>query len=183
VRYANALHGASRGLELLAERRSPRGPSGWVAYSFARTHFDDAARGERFKGDLDQPHALTIFGTYPLSRAATVGATFRAGSNFPVAGYFVSRSGQLFAGSQRNQVRLPAYVRLDIRADRELAMFNRRAVLFGEVLNVLGRANAGLAHGVVDPATGAAAGFTAPLMPRRFLVGIQLSFRATGPDD
>ena len=47
TRYENALDGHSRGVELVVQRRSPNGLSGWVAYNLAFTEYrntDTAAR-------------------------------------------------------------------------------------------------------------------------------------------
>ena len=175
-RYANALRGTSRGIELVVSRRSPRGLSGWATYAYGRTRQSDAARGETFWADFDQRHAFNAFAQYRLSSVTTVGATFRAGSSFPIAGYVTRSNGRLLVGNERNQVRLPAYSRLDLRADRQLRYVGRPFTVFVEALNVLNRANVGLAEGSVDPVTGEAIGFTDTLLRRRISVGIVFEF-------
>ena len=175
-RYANALQGRSRGIELLVDRRSAIGLSGWAAYSLGRTRYTDAARHESFWGDFDQRHTFSLFAAYRLSRSTGVGVTFRAGSNFPIPGYLTTRDGRLFVAARRNEVRLPAYARLDVRADREVEYLGRRLTLFVEVLNVTNRANAGLASGTVDAVTGEATGFTDTLFRRRASAGILVEF-------
>jgi hypothetical protein len=175
-RYANALEGSARGIELLLDRRSPTGLSGWAAYTYGRTRHDDLDRGERFWGDFDQRHALTLFGRAPLSPRTTVGAAFRAGSNFPIPGYLLARDGDLFIGTERNQLRLPPYARLDLRADRQFHYFRRRLTVFVEMLNVLNRANAGLAGGSIDPMTGEAIGLSDTLLGRRASAGVLIEF-------
>jgi CarboxypepD_reg-like domain len=175
-RYANALQGTSRGIELLVDRRSPTGLSGWAAYSYGKTRYIDAARGEAYWGDFDQRHTVNLFGTYRFSPRTSVGATFRAGSNFPIPGYFAARHEQLFVASARNQVRLVPYARVDFRADRECQYFGRRFTLFVEVLNALNRRNVGLAEGSVNPATGEAIGFTDTLSRRRASGGVVFEF-------
>lgn len=175
-RQANTLQGRARGIELLVDRRSSIGLSGWAAYSFGSARYTDAARHESFWGDFDQRHAFSLFAAYRLSRSTGVGATFRAGSNFPIPGYLTARDGRLFVAERRNEVRLPAYARLDVRADREVEYLGRRLTLFVEVLNVTNRANAGLAGGSVDAATGEAIGFTDTLFRRRVSAGIVVEF-------
>ena len=81
-RYRNSLSGSSRGIELLVNRLSTTGLAGWAAYSYARTTYTDADRDETFWADFDQRHTLNIFGVYRFSTRTSVGATFRAGSNF-----------------------------------------------------------------------------------------------------
>jgi hypothetical protein len=175
-RYANALRGAAHGVELLLDRRSPTGLSGWAAYSYGKTRYDDVERGEQFWGDFDQRHALTLFGRARLSPRTSVGATFRAGSNFPIPGYLLARDGGLFIGAERNRLRLPAYARLDVRGDRRFDYFRRHLTVFAEMLNVLNRANAGLAGGSVDTITGEATGLTDSLLGRRASVGVLIEF-------
>lgn len=175
-RYSNALQGTSRGFEVLVSRREPLGLSGWVSYSYGRTRQTDIARAETYWADFDQRHTLNLFGVYRLSSTTSVGATFRAGSNFPVPGYLASRAGRLVAADTRNRVRLPAYRRLDVRADRQFQSFGRRLTLFVEALNALNRTNVGAGRGRVDPVTGAANGFTEPLLRRRVSAGIIIEF-------
>ena len=176
LRFENALTGRSRGVELLVERRSGTGLSGWVAYSYGRATQTDPARGETYWSDFDQRHALNLFGVYRFSPRASVGGTFRAGSNFPLPGYFDRRAPGLTAGSARNQVRLPAYLRLDLRADRQFHYLGRRLTPFVEVLNALDRSNTGRAGGRVNPLTGEAQGFTDVLLRRRVTAGIVIDF-------
>jgi hypothetical protein len=75
----------------------------------------------------------------------------------------------------RNQVRLPPYARLDVRADRAWEAFGRRFTFFVEVINVMNRANVGVAQGSVT-STGAAVGFTDKLLPRRIGAGVFFEF-------
>ena len=94
----------------------------------------------------------------------------------PDSGYLASRDGALVAGDRRNQVRLPAYARLDLRAERTFEDSGRRLSLFVEALNVLNRANVGLSDGLIRRDTGAAIGFTEPLFPRIVTGGVPVAF-------
>ena len=175
-RYRNSLSGSARGIELLVKRQSTTGPAGWAAYSYATTTYTDADRRETFSADFDQRHTLNIFGVYRFSTRTSVGATFRAGSNFPIPAYLRSRDGRLFVASERSRIRLPPYARLDVRADRGFESFGRHLTLFVEVANVLNRANVGVARGSIRPSTGEAIGFTDTLLPRRISVGLLVDF-------
>lgn len=176
LRFENALTGRSRGIEVLVERRSATGLSGWAAYSYGRATQTDPARGETYWSDFDQRHTLNLFGIYRFSPTTSVGGTFRAGSNFPLPGYFERRAPDVIVGGARNQVRLPAYVRLDLRADRQFHYLGRRLTPFIELLNVFDRVNTGRADGRVNHLTGEAQGFTEPLMRRRVTAGIVIDF-------
>jgi hypothetical protein len=173
---ANALQGTSHGVELVVERRSPTGLSGWVSYAYGRTRQTDTASGETFPGDFDQPHALSLLGTYRLPTRTVVGATLRAASNFPIPGYLTARGGSLWAGADRNTVRLPIYARLDLRASHGFDWLGGRLTVHGEALNVLNRTNLGLTTGHIDSVTGEAIGFTDPLLDRRLSAGIAFEY-------
>jgi hypothetical protein len=87
-----------------------------------------------------------------------------------------ARDGGLFVADRRNQVRLPAYARLDVRADRDFESFGRRLRVFVEVINVTNRVNVGAAPGSIRPSTGEAIGFTRTLFPRRVSAGLLIEF-------
>jgi outer membrane cobalamin receptor len=175
-RYENALAGSARGLELLLERRSPTGFNGSAGYSYGRARYRDAAGQEAFPSDFDQRHAINLSGSYGLPEGSVLRATFRGGTNFPIPGYLVAREGRLFAGNLRNQVRLPGYARLDLRAEHTFGAGRRRLTLFGEVLNALNHRNRGPADGYISPDTGEAIGFSEALFPRIATAGARIEF-------
>jgi hypothetical protein len=172
--------GSSRGLELLLERRATKGLSGWAGYSYGTSRYTDSLRNETFWADFDQRHALNVHAHYAVTDRMSAAATFRAGSNFPLPGYFTARPdvASLFVvgGAARNAVRLPAYSRLDVRAERAFHVAARRVTMFFEVLNVLNHANLVAATGVIRRETGEAVGFTEPLLPRLPSAGLRIEF-------
>ena len=172
----SGLSGSARGIELKIERRSGAGMSGWVGYAYGVARYTDTTRGETFPADFDQRHAINAAGTVALPRGIRAGLTFRGGTNFPVPGYLVARGGQVFAGAVRNQVRLPVYTRLDVRAERTFHYAGRRFTLFGEALNVLNRVNVGVADRVIIRDTGEALGVTERLFPRLLTAGVRFEF-------
>jgi hypothetical protein len=91
----------------------------------------------------------------------------------PIPGYFDLRNGALVAGDALHAVRLPAYVRLDGRAQRRVFSSRHQVTLFAELVNAMNRANEGLASGVIQGATDAA-GFSRPLVPRQVSFGITI---------
>lgn len=175
-RFENALSGSARGIEVTIERRDRSGFSGWVGYSYGVARYTDVIRRETFQADFDQRHTINLSGVVPLPWAARVGLTFRGGTNFPIPGHLVARNGQLFAGDERNRVRLPAYARLDLRAERTFHRRRGRLTLFAEAINVLNRVNVGLADGAITRETGEAVGFTERLFPRLVTAGVRVGF-------
>ena len=141
-RYENSLEGHSRGVELVLQRRTPNGLAGWISYNLAFTDYRNTLTGEDFPADYDQRHTLNVYGVYRFSDRMSFSTRFRAGSNFPAPGYYEERAaGQFFLSSTRNDVRVPVYTRLDVRANRTFNWRTTRLTLFAEVLNIYNRDN------------------------------------------
>jgi hypothetical protein len=175
--WVNTLNGQARGIEVVARRDAADGFSGWAGYGYGRLRYTNTQTGEEFWADADQRHTLSLYGNYRLSSRASVSARFRYGSNYPVAGYIGVPQASLGMNplidgrplffalvSERNTLRLPAYSRLDVRADRAFNWSGRRLVLFVDVANVLNRTNVRNASYSVDR-TGRVFDTTESMMP------------------
>jgi hypothetical protein len=172
----NALSGHSRGIEMLLQRRSANGLSGWIAYSFghARWHEDG---GLRFDSDFDQRHTLTVFGTYRLSHTLNLSTKYRYGSGFPVAGFYEPRSGGVFLSAERNRYRPASYSRWDVRANKAFIFERWKLTLYAEVINLLNRTHTrytGLDD--LDPRTGRVFLESDTLFPLLPSVGLTVEF-------
>ncbi len=139
--WENSLRGASRGWQAFVQRRSSNGLTGWLSYAYSRTRMRDGVASLRFPADFDQRHTANLFLSYRLRPTVNVSGRWIYGSGFPVRAFLEGRDPFLLA-AERNQVRLPVYHRLDLRANKT---FVRRAgwhvTLFVEVINVYGREN------------------------------------------
>jgi hypothetical protein len=174
--FRGSLNGPAQGVDVMVSRRSPTGVTGWIAYTYAHTRFHDPVSNETFDGDFDQRHTLNMFVEARLSYRLAVNARWRYGSNFPLVGYFTGTMEDLKLGSIRNQVRLPAYSRLDVRANRTFTFDKRRLTLFIEVMNVLNHSNVAQFTGSVNSVTLVAKGWTQDLIPRVPSAGILIEF-------
>jgi hypothetical protein len=174
--FRGSLDGPSKGVDVMLSRRSATGVTGWIAYTYAHTQFHDQLSGETFDGDFDQRHTLNVFVEARLSYRMAVNARWRYGSNFPLVGYFTGTPDDLKLGSIRNQVRLPPYSRLDVRANRTFTFDKRRLTLFIEVMNVLNHSNLSQFTGSVNPVTLVASHWTQELIPRVPSAGILIEF-------
>jgi hypothetical protein len=170
------LNGTSRGLDLLFGRRATSGLTGWVSYTYARTPEHDRISSENFDGDFDQRHTLNVFVQERLSYRTAISLKLRAGSNVPMVGYFQGAPDALRLGAERNQVRLPNYVRLDLRANHTFTFTRRRLTLFVEVVNATNRTNLGQAPGFVSGAAFTVVNETQKLLPFLPSVGILIEF-------
>jgi hypothetical protein len=174
--YRNALDGHARGVEMLVERRTPNGLSGWVSYSLGFNRYHDHTTGESFWGDFDQRHTVNAYANYRVTDRLSFSGRFRGGSNFPVTGYWTARDGGYFVGNQRNALRVPAYSRLDVRMNRTFTWQQKRLTLFLEALNVYDRANVRFVVPSVDSQTFQAMNLFEKMLPVVPSVGILLEF-------
>ncbi len=184
--YGNRLEGTARGVELLVQRRSPNGLSGWASYSAGRYRQCDRISGECFSGDFDQRHALNLYGVYRLSDRTSVGLKFRASTNVPVRGYVATRDRlpgeptdddpeRYVLSEVRNSTRLPAYARLDLRGTRTFMFEKSRLTLFVELMNVLDRTNWRTGNANIRP-NGDLLGLLDPLVPFVPSAGLLVEF-------
>jgi outer membrane cobalamin receptor len=174
--YRASLDGYARGVELLVQRKSTSGISGWFSYSFGRNRFSDRLTRESYWGDLDQRHTLNLYVFYRISDRTSVSAKLRAGSNVPAPGYYTQMGDDYFVSSSRNDVRLPIYSRVDLRGNRTFNWSRKRLTLFGEIMNVLNRDNVRFNPPGVNTSTGRVSGLFETMIPIVPSAGILIEF-------
>jgi hypothetical protein len=174
--YRTSLDGYARGVEVLIQRKSPNGLAGWVSYSFGRNRYHDALTGEAYWGDLDQRHTLNVYAFYRLSDRFSLSGKLRAGTNVPAPGYYASVNDQFVVSATRNEVRLPTYSRIDLRANRTFNWPHKRLTLFAEVMNVLNRENVRFNPPGVNTRTGQVSRLFETLIPIVPSAGILIEF-------
>lgn len=173
--YANVLTGDTAGVEFALERRSPSGFNGWLSYAWSDSQLTDK-HGETFAADYDQRHTLNAYVAYRLSGRTNLSARYRYGSNFPIAGYVGQDQNGYLLSTQRNGVRLPAYARLDFRADRTFTYRKSRLTLFLEVVNAMNRDNYRLDGFGVNLATRRVFGPVERVFPLLPVAGVLVEF-------
>ena len=174
--WINALDGYARGVELLVQRRSNSGLSGWISYAYGVNRYHDRVTGEAFDGDFDQRHTFNAAGLYRVTNRFSLAGKLRMGSNTPAIGYWEQRDGAEFVSATRNELRLPMYSRLDVRANRTFNWEKKRMTLFVEVMNVLGRENVRYEQPGVNVRTLQAFGIFNTMLPRIPSAGILIEF-------
>ena len=137
----------------------------------------DVVTGERFDGDFDQRHAVSLYGVYRLNDRTSVAMKLRASSNFPVRGYFQ----ELPASPRAPRARRPAGTVRAVRdAQRRAAcpsisastcaptargpLQRSRLTLYVELMNVFGKTNWRTGNGGIRP-DGEIVGLLDPLVP------------------
>jgi hypothetical protein len=176
ARYQPSLDGYARGVELLVQRKSTAGVSGWLSYSFGRNRYSDWQTHETYWGDVDQRHALNLYLFYRISDRTSVSAKLRAGSNVPAPGYYRQQESEYFVSVSRNGVRLPTYSRIDLRANRTFNWSRKRLTLFGEIMNVLNRDNVRFNPPGINTSTGRVSRLFESMIPIVPSAGILIEF-------
>ncbi|MEO5897600.1 MAG: TonB-dependent receptor [Vicinamibacterales bacterium] len=174
--FAQTLDGDARGIEMLLQRKSPRGVSGWVSYAYAINRYRDTVSGESFYGDNDQRHTFNLYAFFRKSDRVSFSAKARIGSNTPAPGYFSEVNGEFSLSNQRNQVRLPAYSRVDLRANRTFNWSRSRLTLFAEVMNILNRDNVRFNPPVINSTTRRVSGIFERMIPVVPSLGVLIEF-------
>jgi outer membrane cobalamin receptor len=146
--FRNSLLGYARGIELTLQRRSANRLSGWISYSYAQTGLRDEQSGLKFVSDFDQRHTVNLYESYRFTETFNVSGQWRYGSGLPIPGFFSSSGADLVLASARNLVRLPAYSRVDMRANKAFFFEKWKLTLSIELLNVTNHRN--LRYPVID---------------------------------
>lgn len=175
--FRNSLSGHARGLEFTFQRRSANRLSGWVTYAFAKTIYRESPTGLSFVGDFDQRHTLSAYGSYRFTGTFNVSSQWRYGSGVPIPGFFRSQGADLFLTSQRNLVRLPAYSRVDLRANKAFLFEKWKLTLSAELLNVTNHRNLRIPIiDGIDPITGRVFHHFGEKMPVLPALGVAIEF-------
>lgn len=122
------INGQSFGMEVMAKRSAGR-ITGWVAYTLSKS--------ERFftcglrPADFDQNHILNVVVQARLPWRLLVGARLNVASGRP---YTTLRADG--TSDTRNDARMPNYVQLDVRIDRDWVFKKWQLALFLEIVNV-----------------------------------------------
>jgi TonB-dependent receptor-like protein/carboxypeptidase family protein len=174
--WTNALDGYARGVELLVQRKSTTGVSGWLSYSLGFNRYHDTTTGESFDGDFDHRHTFNAYALYRFTSKFSLAGKLRAATNVPAVGYWEERSGAYFVSTTRNELRLPPYVRLDLRANRTFNRPSSRITLFIEVMNVFNRENVRFNPPGVNGRTGQAFDMFESMIPLVPSAGVLVEF-------
>ena len=139
--WRNQFRMAARGAEVTLTSKSANTLSGWISYAWTDAPVCCGFFGETFPADFEQRHTFHAFGNYRLRPSVNLSANFTRGGGTPLRGFFTGVYPDLFLTDRRNQLRLPVYQRLDIRANKTFQRDRVRWTLFAEVVNATNREN------------------------------------------
>jgi hypothetical protein len=126
------VNGAGYGMELLVRRQTGR-VTGWLAYTLSRS--ERVYSCGLAPSDFDQTHVLNALVQVRLPWRLMVGARLNLSTGRPYTLLQADLAAGTFSGS-RNNARLPTYVQLDLRVDREWVFRRWALALFVEALNI-----------------------------------------------
>jgi hypothetical protein len=147
--------GKAYGVELLLKRNAGK-LNGWISYTFSRTLLRTLGntpseiinRGAYYPGNFDKPHAVNVISNYRFNHrlSMTLNGTYSSGRpvTLPIAQYTLNGSPRFFY-SERNQFRIPDYLRFDVGFNIEGNHKIRKLAHSSwtvSVYNLLGRRNA-----------------------------------------
>ena len=146
--------GKSYGLEF-SIRKSKGKFSGWLNYTYARTFIkldgdspeETINGGQFYAANYDKPHTVNLVTNFKLTRRVSFSYNFTYTSGRPVTyptGAYTFKGIEVLNYSDRNQYRIPDYVRMDVGINIEEGhMLKKLAHSYWNfsVYNVLGRKN------------------------------------------
>jgi hypothetical protein len=130
--------------------------NGWMSYTYSKSLIkidskfieDQLNQGRYFPSNYDKPHEFTIVSNYRFSRIHSISSTFTYSTGrpitYPVAKYQF-RGQELIHYSNRNEYRIPDYIRWDVSVNIEGRLKTKSLMqnsLSISAYNLLGRANA-----------------------------------------
>ena len=146
----NGLSGYARGVEVMLQRQSANGFSGWLAISRSQNRYTSDT-GLEFAGDNDQRTSVTAYGSYRWNNTLSFSAVARYGSGTPIPGYLGAASGAGTRGDgpvvtyamspSLNTQQATEYQRLDLRVNKVIYGSKYKLTLKAEIANVLNHEN------------------------------------------
>jgi TonB family protein len=145
-RFVNGGTGRIYGVEVLLRARFGERFFGWIAYTFQRSLRTDRPGAAERRFDFDQPHLLTVLGTYRFNAKWALGARFRlvSGNPYtPVTGSIYDAATDVFVPTfgAVNAGRLGTFHALDVRLDRTWTYDRWRLSGYLDIQNVYNRGN------------------------------------------
>jgi len=139
--WQNTSRMNARGYSITLQRRSANRLSGWISYARTDAPVQDDFFRLTYPADYEQRHSVNGFANYRLRPSVNLSAKYVYGSGTPLRGFFQGADPDYFLASQRNQLRLPEYQRMDVRANKTFQRDRYRWTLFVEVVNAMNRDN------------------------------------------
>ncbi|HEY6876885.1 MAG TPA: TonB family protein, partial [Polyangiales bacterium] len=142
----NSGEGHTYGLQTLIRRELANNVFGWVAYTLMRSERKNADNTPWRLFDFDQTHVLSTVLVWTPLPGFEVGTRFRVASGYPrtavIGTYYdaLRDRAQPVFGAQ-NDIRIPLFIQLDLRASQTFKLAGTQGQVYLEVQNVTNRQN------------------------------------------
>lgn len=145
----------ARGMELMIKKKNGKF-TGWISYAYSRSYVQVDSdngllrinSGKAYPSNYDRPHSVNLVLNHHFKRRFSISANYIYTTGrpitLPVAAYY-SAGEPLLHFSERNQYRLPDYIRLDVSLNIEGNLKRDKlthSFWMLNVYNLLGRTNA-----------------------------------------
>jgi hypothetical protein len=141
------VHQRAQGVEVIVESRGGRALTASASYAYARSQ-ETLRSGFTFPRSRDQRHTVYLDATYTPNPRWQFAFAWQYHTGWPTTAYEYSLAPLAGGGAAAistlgpiNTLRLPAYQRLDWRAQRRFALRHGSLRVFLDVFNVFGREN------------------------------------------
>jgi hypothetical protein len=154
--FYNSVRAYARGVQAVVQLRSASRFSGWLSYGYGVARARDGVLAVHYWSDDDQRHTAGAVLSYRLRPGSMLSGRWAYGSGQPVPGFYrQNSSGVYFLSDSRNDLRLPAYQRTDVRWSQSWIHDRWKFTLYAEVVNLTNHKNLRLASvDAIDPRTG-----------------------------
>lgn len=146
LRYHNLARGRIFGAEAMLRYRADEHFFGWLSYTVSRSERTWNPGEESQLFSLDQPHILTLLGSYSFGSGWEIGARFR----YVTGNLYTPCVGSLFNSTATSYVcvsgppnseRLPPFHQLDVRVDKRWEFSSFTLGVYLDVINLYNRTN------------------------------------------
>lgn len=153
---SNSVRAYARGVVAVFQLRSANRLSGWLSYGYGAARARDGTLGVDYWSDDDQRHTAGAVMSYRLRPGSMVSGRWAFGSGQPIPGFFRrDANGAHYLSAERNELRLPAYRRADVRWSQSWIRDQWKFTLYAEVVNLANHRNLRLASvDSIDSRTG-----------------------------
>jgi outer membrane receptor protein involved in Fe transport len=145
--YSNDVKGEANGIDLFINRNLADNWYGWVSLSYSKSKRTNQRNNETRDYRFDTPVVFNIVGNYRFTPNWDVGFRFIAKSGEATTNIIDIKPNPLFPDQylavydEPFDARLPTYMRLDIRFQRQFSMFNNDAKFYIDIINALNKQN------------------------------------------
>ena len=144
--YLSSGTGRIFGVELLVKAMLSDRFLGWLSYTFQRSYRTDGPSADERLFSFDQPHILSIAGTYFFGSGWSAGLRFRLVSGnpiTPVVGSIYDAASDTFVPQYgpTNSERSALFHQLDVRVDKEFTFDWWKLAIYLDIQNVYNQRN------------------------------------------